>query len=191
MGTRNQTASQGEAACVTDPGYGYYAKEVRICEMGSWSAGLAREPCTACGLGRTTADDGATALEACEFASGWTDGGNGAATPCPLGRFKEQLGPQPCDACPNGTYTTFYGANLVSDCSVCMPGYGAPGGSINPLKPACAMCGYDTYSSGMGAMACTTCGAGMVSRMVRGHATRGRIALANEGARAGALLQLF
>ncbi|KAI8467393.1 MAG: hypothetical protein J3K34DRAFT_523788 [Monoraphidium minutum] len=163
MTTLNRTAATSDAACVTRPGYGYTSKQVRICVAGTWSYGLARDPCTPCSNGYTTETDGAVDPSQCLVATGWTPDGKGGVAPCRLGEYKSTLGDAPCSACPSGTSTLLMGSALLSDCGVCRPGWGTP--AIDPAAPACKLCAPGTWGAGLGMLTCQSCGAGRVSKV--------------------------
>lgn len=164
MTTLNQTMCTSEHQCVTRPGYGYYSKEVRLCRVGEWSAGLSRDGCNHCPPGFSTAGLGSTSAADCDVAPGYTSDGRGGAVACKRGFYKVTLGPDPCLQCPNSTYTADTGSDVLSDCNMCLPGRGAP--RIDPGAPACDMCGLNTWSAGLGMMGCAACAPGQVSKVV-------------------------
>ncbi len=46
-----------------------------------------------------------------------------ACTPCPIGTYKDSIGPHACTPCPQASSTSVIGASLISNCT-CAEGYG-------------------------------------------------------------------
>jgi len=169
--TTNTTASTSQAACLTEPGYGWYSGQVLECDYGTWSYGFSQQPCSLCGEGYNTTNTttpvtyaltGSDEPTDCQIAAGWQLAVAGDSTkglaPCTRGNYKELIGETTCSQCPNGTTTAItVAATELSDCNSCRPGFG--GSSIDLEAPVCAMCLSGTYGSGykVGGEVCTDC----------------------------------
>jgi hypothetical protein len=187
----NAEGATSAAACVTDPGYGWYDGSVLKCDYGYWSAGGSQSECKFCGEGYNTSAanldtvgiEGATAAANCRVAAGFyinAANATGGVSQCPQGQYKPQIGDTACTGCPSGTTTTIVsGATLLSDCNACDPGFGVfTTGTLNPFSPFCTMCESGKYAPGFykGGEVCAACPKPelfnqtndvMVSRLVR------------------------
>jgi hypothetical protein len=182
------TTQTSSAACLTDPGYGWYDGSVLKCDFAYYSTGGGQEECKFCGAGYNTSNanldtvgiEGADAASDCRVAAGFyinPANATGGVSQCPQGQYKPEIGDVACTSCPSGTTTTLTaGATEVSDCDACDPGYG---GVIADLdNPSCGICGSGSYAAGFvkGGLACATCpnpsnfDGTMVSRKVRPRA---------------------
>ncbi|KAI8467396.1 MAG: hypothetical protein J3K34DRAFT_523791 [Monoraphidium minutum] len=157
------------AQCLTLGGYGWYNGAIWECDYAHYSTGNHQDPCSYCGEGYNTSTGaggtapvtGATGVESCVIAAGWTGDGGGGVKPCMQGFYKSLLGPSGCVKCPDGTTTTItFAPAELSDCDACRPGFGVPpDGAVDLSAPACGICDSGTYSFGYvsGGAACTPC----------------------------------
>jgi len=126
--------------------------------------------CTDCPT-NTNAPEASSSPAACTCNAGsWGGGGTIACTLCGAGKYKETTGPDHCDWCPPGTYSTVVGATAVSTCQqcpdnsftgvagsdekndcVCNPGYTGPNGG------PCVACPAGKFKTTQGTAACTDC----------------------------------
>ena len=71
---------------------------------------------------------------------------------CPAGLWSEKQGRKPCKDCPAGTASANPGANNVTSCEPCQPGFWSPPGSIK-----CTACPAGSISESSGAQRCSKC----------------------------------
>lgn len=155
-----------------------------LCPTNTYQPSLARTASVDC-LG---CPDNALSLQMsdeltdCECKSGYL-GANGAdCTQCYAGKFKPLQGPQPCDLCPNATYSGVEGATSDGVCAPCQNNSLSWAGSTvltdckcdsgffteNFGNPAafCKTCGTGTYNTHLNATACSKCAAGLYSSSI-------------------------
>ena len=174
----SDSLQEGAGGCDCVPGF--YATAPRVCSQcptGSFCVGgQAAEPCrqgwyadtigssvcTECPLNSGSPAPGASRLEQCVCAPGFTGfPGSSTCYPCPPGGYCPGYG-ETMVLCLSGTYQTGYGGRLGSDCSSCDPGtYGQVSGAVT--SGACTGCVAGTFQTAAGvssAAACTACGTG-------------------------------
>ena len=134
----SDSLQEGAGGCDCVPGF--YATAPRVCSQcptGSFCVGgQAAEPCrqgwyadtigssvcTECPLNSGSPAPGASRLEQCVCAPGFTGfPGSSTCYPCPPGGYCPGYG-ETMVLCLSGTYQTGYGGRLGSDCSSCDPG---------------------------------------------------------------------
>lgn len=149
-----------ENDCKVKPGFGTTASIVEQCKVGTYNAGLNREPCKPCIAGMTTLAEGATSIDACVIQKGWAmDTVRGIPKPCDKGTYSiggtDSAPNATCTACPTGFTTQEQEAESADECAVCAAGYGGTG---------CSGCTYGSFSYGGTADSCTACATGSTSR---------------------------
>jgi len=132
------------------------------CPIGTYLAttgGTSEKECIACPA-NATSSPGSSAVSGCRCNAGYTGPDGGPCTPCSVAEYKEDVGSQSCDQCPQGTYgnTTHAtaciscpdqnqdsprGSNSSLDCK-CRDGYNGPNGGT---CVACAAGKYWVYGN--------------------------------------------
>ena len=155
-----------------------------LCPTNTYQPELARTASVDC-LG---CPDNALSLENsneltdCECKSGYLGANGGGCTQCYAGKFKPLQGPQPCDLCPNGTYSGQFGATSDGVCASCQANSLSWAGStvltdchcnsgfftknFGESTAYCKTCGNGTYNTHLNATACSKCAAGLYSTAI-------------------------
>ena len=110
--------------------------------------------CTACPAGKTCSQAGLTATDGDCDPGYYCSGGSWTPQPddsnaiealvgglCPLGSYCPSGSASP-EKCPAGTYNSFPGMRLATDCISCTPGYYCDGTGNNPLPTGLCQAGY-------------------------------------------------
>ena len=118
------------------------------CGVGYFCAGASnsRQPCPA---SRTTASDTAALPSHCVCKEGRFADDDGLCAPCPVGRFKADIGDLPCTKCAAGTFSNDTGS--TEPCS-CLPGHGFDDNSAQ-----CRPCPPGEYKPTVGNFLCSRC----------------------------------
>ena len=151
------TAASGATKCDACAAGAYAATTTtcRSCIAGTYSPAAGASACTACDKGKWDTGVGmiacATLCAAGTFASAT---GSTACAACPAARFTIATGATVClISCAPGTFSTGTGLLYsVTTCALCAPGQYAPA----EASSVCALCPSGAYSTGLGAMTCTT-----------------------------------
>jgi hypothetical protein len=104
--------------------------------------------CQPCGNGQYS-PPGSNSLADCVCKEGFRPMLEGCAT-CEPGTFKNWIGNDPCDPCPEDTITLDYGSTTSEACT-CLPGYHRPEGG------SCEKCPANTYKNISGETGCNPC----------------------------------
>jgi hypothetical protein len=155
-----------------------------ICPSNTYQPELARTASTHC-LGcpdNSLSPQSSDQLTDCECKSGYLGENGGDCTTCYAGKFKPLKGPQPCDLCPNETYSGVIGATSDGVCTSCQANSLSWAGSTvltdchcdsgffteNFGQPSayCKNCGNGTYNTQLNATACSKCAAGLFSAAI-------------------------
>ncbi|WIA36544.1 hypothetical protein OEZ86_007836 [Tetradesmus obliquus] len=114
-------------------------------------------PCDTCPRFMTTEQALSSSRSDCKALPGYFPA-PGPDTPsggvaCPIGTYKPTIGNDPtCSRCPGNTSTPGAGSTDVTNCTVCLPGYG----SWSAAGPSCSPCGSGTFNDGSAAN-CSAC----------------------------------
>jgi hypothetical protein len=158
------TASTAIQQCLCDPGYagGTLASPddtCSACPQGEYKATPGPSECLHCEAGATTSKTASMHIADCQCQPGSFALSENLCSGCPIGSFKDTLGPADCTSCPPDTTTRSSGSNSVSQCR-CVPG---SSGSIQSIDDRCTPCAEGSYKTQGGADECTVCPVGSTS----------------------------
>ena len=146
--------------CLITLGWGYDSatNTAQPCAKGFYgvagSGGTPHPECVECDVGLTTvATSLASAATECVAAPGWSRSGTDPAEQCDVGYWKSTEEDGGCTQCTGSWSTATIGATSVTQCTVCVAGYGGA---------SCTQCATNSYSPANSAT-CTTCPDGLYS----------------------------